>query len=99
MAWASWTSIKVQTTPKMSVIVYSGCYRPGFSKRFRQKATWAITQQFEGWASHVMFQDMLHSTKLRNCLHKHYFFLIDKMSLRPDDMAPRAGFGRRAVVW
>jgi len=28
-----------------------------------------------------------------------YFFIIDKLSSRPDEMASRTGFGPRVVVW
>jgi len=49
----------------------------------------AIPQQFE--ISYVMrfFRDMLHSTNQR-IFHKYNFFIIDEMSLRPDEMASRS---------
>jgi len=42
--------------------------RTGISKFFCPRATYRISQQFEGRASYVMwlFRDMLHSTKSRN---------------------------------
>ena len=54
------------------------------SKLFSQRTTWAITQQFEGRTSHVMwlFHDMLHSTKPTNFSQMYFFFNIDKMALR-----------------
>ena len=54
-----------------------------------------------GRTSYVMwlFLIMLHSTKSTNCLQIYYFFIFDKMSLRPDEMASWARFGPRASVW
>jgi len=42
---------------------------------------------------------MLHSTKSTHFSYRFCFFVIDKMYLWPDEMASRAGFGPRAVVW
>ena len=67
----------------------------GVSQLVCQSATYstqAVMQQFEGRISYVMwlFRDMLHSTKSTNVLYIYYFFIIDKMPLRPCGMTSKA---------
>jgi len=61
------------------------CFRAGVSKLFCSRATWAITQQFEGRTSYAMwlFPHMLTFTKSTNFSEIYYFFNIDKIALQP----------------